>query len=110
MKHIQSTLEGSWIELLPVSLTEEQETLIRSTHAADKEAQAQLILSINSQREAELSSEEIEIAQNQYLLNKPELKEGDVYQLIAVDITLNEMMVSGIINCRINGEHKQIRF
>ena len=45
-----------------------------------------------------------------YESKKPELKEGDEYQLIAMDITERGDVYTGILNCRVNGDHKQIRF
>ena len=45
---------------------------------------------------------------------KPTLEEGDVYQLISMDmldITDSESgKFTGILNCRVNGEQDQIRF
>lgn len=45
-------------------------------------------------------------ANAKYNLVKPTLKDTDVYQLISIDMVDNK----GILNCRVNGEHKQIRF
>jgi hypothetical protein len=110
MKHIQSILEGTWIELLPVTLTQEQQTLLGSTNSEDDAAKTALLANIKSQREGVLATEDATIAQAVYLANKPELQAGDTYQLIAVDMTLDNGATRGIINCRVNGEHKQIRF
>jgi hypothetical protein len=41
-----------------------------------------------------------------YDLHRPEVPEGVTYQLIAMDVVNG----SGILNCRVNGEHVQVRF
>jgi hypothetical protein len=41
---------------------------------------------------------------------RDELKEKDTYQLISINLTEKEDKFTGILNCRVNGEHKQIRF
>lgn len=110
MKQIQSTLEGTWIELLPVTLTGEQQTLLSSTDAANNTAKAALLANIKAQREGVLATEDATIAQAAYLDNKPELQVGADYQLVSTDMTLDNGTTRGIINCRVNGEHKQIRF
>ena len=110
MKQIQSTTEGTWIELIQVTLTEEQQALITSIDSADDEAREALFLQIKADREVALISEDVVIAEATYLANKPALAEGDTYQLIAVDMTLDEGVTQGILNCRVNGEHKQVRF
>lgn len=56
------------------------------------------------------STEDATEAQTVYEFHKPVLKETDTYQLIAVDLRIEGLNKNGIINCRINGEHKQIRF
>jgi hypothetical protein len=110
MKQIQSTTEGTWIELIQVTLTEEQQTLLSSTNEADNAAKAALILQIKADREVALASEDVVIAEATYLANKPALTGGDTYQLIAIDMTLDNGVTRGILNCRVNGEHKQVRF
>jgi len=41
-----------------------------------------------------------------YDLHRPDTADGDDYQLIAMDVVNG----SGILNCRVNGEHVQVRF
>ena len=42
---------------------------------------------------------------------KPELPEGSVYEIIALDATRRpEGTLFGILNCRVDGEHVQVRF
>jgi len=110
MKKFQSTTEGTWIELLPVQLTEEQKTLMMSTKEEDREAKKSLIESIKTQREGSVDIEKEGELNSFYNSIKPELKAGDAYQLIAINLSEKQSKFFGILNCRVNGEHKQIRF
>jgi hypothetical protein len=110
MKNIQSTTEGTWVELVPVELTESEKTLLTSTNEQDEEAKAELIAEIKTRGEKALTKAESDKAKAIYLNLKPTLKKTDIYQLILVNMTLDGETGTGIINCRVNGEHKQIRF
>jgi hypothetical protein len=110
MKNIQSTTEETWIELVPVELTEAEQTLLISTKEEDKVAKEELIAEIKTKKEKALSTEEVEIATSIYNSFKPSLEETDEYQLISVDMTLLGPVGKGLINCRVNGVHQQIRF
>jgi hypothetical protein len=106
MKNLQSTIEGTWVELKQVQLTEEQKTLLQSKEESDIEAITALMVEIKASREVEAQEEDVVLAQAKYEEVKPILKETDVYQLISFSIFNN----TGVLNCRVNGEHKQIRF
>lgn len=110
MKTIQSTIETIWKEIVKVELTSEEKTLMLSMNEEDKVAKKTLIDRIKSERELELDVETSAIAQSIYEANKPTLKSTDTYQLIAVDMQLEGEVAKGIINCRVNEEHRQIRF
>jgi len=103
MKQLQSTTEGTWVEINPVSLTAEQIAILESE---DDNTKAVLAAEIKEQRESIASDEDILAGNAKYAEIKPTLKETDIYQLISFDIAND----SGILNCRVNGEHKQIRF
>jgi len=45
-----------------------------------------------------------------YETKKPEVKEGQEYSLISIDMRESGDSFTGILNCRVNGEHIQIRF
>lgn len=107
MKQYQSTTEGTWVEIKKVELTEEQKTLLMSKEDSDKEAKESLIETIKSQRTSEVDATKCSELISLYDSKKPELKESDIYELISADVLEN---FTGIINCRVNGEHKQIRF
>jgi hypothetical protein len=110
MKNYQSITEGTWVELVPVQLTEEQKTLMMSRKEEDKETKKSLMETIKSQRESSVDIEKEGELNSFYNSVKPELKENDVYQLISINLSEKEDKFKGILNCRINGEHKQIRF
>lgn len=110
MKVIQSTVETIWKEIVKIELTSEEKALMLSMNEEDEVAKKTLIDRVKSERELELDVETSAIAQAIYEANKPILKSTDTYQLIAVDIQLEGEVATGIINCRVNEEHKQIRF
>ena len=106
MKNYQSVNEGTWVEILKVELTEEQKTILLSSD--DKK---DLLSLIKSQREGEISNEKNNSLSAFYNSVKPALKEEDIYELISIDISDKENGIfTGILNCRINKEHIQIRF
>jgi hypothetical protein len=109
MKTYQSTTEETWVELLQVTLTEEQKALLTSTNEEDNEAKLALVNTLKAQREAAVDANKAQELISFYNTVKPELEETDVYQLISVDLT-EANPFTGILNCRVNGEHKQIRF
>ncbi len=109
MKQLQSTTEGVWVELKKVELTQEERELQMSREESDKEARKALMERIKSEREVEALPEDINEAQVKYDAIKPALKAGDTYQLIACDLTIKGASVTGILNCRVNGKHLQVR-
>lgn len=111
MANYQSTTEGSWIQLLKVELTDEQKALLISTDEADVDAQKELREQIKAKKEGEVAEAKATELTTFYQSIKPELKEKDTYQLISADVSeKQEGVFAGILNCRVNGGHKQIRF
>lgn len=82
---------------------------MRDTELGDKDRKA-LMESIKEQSKVELDADKIADLEAFYEGKKPELKDGDDYQLIAIDLREAGDTYSGILNCRVNGEHIQIRF
>jgi hypothetical protein len=109
MKTYKSNIEGAWVEILKVELTAEQKSVLMSNNENDKEAKNNLLLSIQNQREVAVSENKLQELVNFYNTIKPALKETDVYQLISADLS-EANTFEGILNCRVNGEHIQIRF
>ena len=99
MKTFQSTTEGAWVELLP--LTKKGNPF--SKREANEETSKRETAEVAPEKSTELS--------NFYTSIKPELKEEDTFQLITMDIhEKGEGQFTGILNCRVNIKHEQIRF
>lgn len=99
MKTYQSTIEGAWVELLPLPKV--------GTPFSKREANEET----PKREKAEVTSEKSTELSNFYTSIKPELKEEDTFQLIAMDILeKGEGQFSGILNYRVNGKHEQLRF
>lgn len=100
-----------WKEIVSVELTQEQKDLLKSKDSEDLQAKILLMKDLDALRKVNVVEEkEIEL-NNFYNSIKPELKENDVYQILAMDVVeKGQGVFTGILNCRINGEHKQIRF
>jgi hypothetical protein len=109
MENFQSKEEGKWVKVNRVELTDSEQTLLKSTKDEDKSAKIKLIEDIKIKTYTNLSTTKSKMLIGIYENFKPALKEGDVYQLIGIDISVGDK-ISGILNCRINSEHKQIRF
>lgn len=110
MKKLQLKQQGTWKEIVPVQLTEKERTLMESEKQEDMKAQKELMQEIRSKRENTPSESDIQLAQEKYDEIKPEIEEGQEYQLIAMDCILNDGQLKGILNCRVDGEHIQVRF
>lgn len=110
MIYLQSTTEGQWIHRKSLNLTDEQKTLIGSNDPADMESKRTLMVELQSQMNEPATSELAAIAEAKYMENKPVLEPDQTYQLIDVGMNIDGQVASGIINCRIDGEHKQYRF
>ena len=83
--------------------------LLKSTDSADAQTKLELLEELESLRVTLLTEQESEKYNELYLKYKPTISENDVYELISCDISFFRK-ISAIINCRVNGEHKQIRF
>jgi len=109
MKNYQSIIEGTWVEILKVELTEEQKALMLSNNEEDQESKLALIQSIKVQREGVVPEDKKSELVSFYNTIKPVLKETDIYQLISADVFEVDQF-HGILNCRVNSEHIQVRF
>lgn len=108
MKNYISQEEGVWFSLVNYTPTEEQALVLKTIPATEEDA----VLKAETLEAVKLSSREVLTAQEEtelvalYNAHKPVLKEGDAY----VFIDMNVSGKNGILNCRVNGEQKQIRF
>ena len=111
MKNLQSIEEGKWIELVSVELTETEQAILLSTNSDDFESKLALSEKIKTESKKSVSATIASKAKSKYNEIKPSLKETDVYQLIAADFVYDDTNnTSGILNYRLNEEHKQVRF
>lgn len=108
MKNLHSTTEGVWLERKSTQLTEEQKVLLNSND--NEKLKRELLSELRNLNNVVINDENSAIAQGIYNDKKPILKDGDIYELIAVDIQLKDEGATGIINCRVNEEHIQVRF
>jgi hypothetical protein len=109
MKHIETTDGITWKQINNISITKEQGDILKD---AESEAASALRAELNANRYTVLSTEESVVAKAKYDELKPVVKETDKYDLIAVNMTVgdDDVVTNGIINCRVNGDHIQIRF
>lgn len=97
MKNLSCVEEGIWVERLEP--TEEQlQKLINGTQEEK--------LAVSNSLNITPKKADITVANRLFNEHKPT---DDNYTLISCDLTIDEE-VRGIINYRINNEHKQIRF
>lgn len=98
------TLEnGEWKQRVAPQLTAEERELLMQRGTEPNEARRALMERIRDESLVAADTEDAAAAQALY--DQRKIEGAD---LIAADITLPAG--SGIINCRLNGEHKQIRF
>lgn len=111
MKQFQSTTEGVWIEKVAIQLTEAEKQLMASKKEEDAQEKQALFKRIKEEREQPTTVEKSDVLTAFYTGIKPQLKETDLYELIACDLNENGMgLYSGILNYRLNNNHKQLRF
>ena len=111
MKNLQSIEEGKWIELVSIELTKTEAELIKSNNTVDIDAKNALVEKLETEGKKSVSATIASKAKAKYNQYKPVLKENDVYQFIAAVFGFDGTnIVKGIIDCRINDEHVQIRF
>jgi hypothetical protein len=110
METFESTTEGTWKKIVPVALSKEQQELLISTKEEDRDARKILSDEIRSQREKAVTAKEKNRLDAEYNSLKSVLTEGAVYKLISIHLSEKEdKTFTGILNYRLNGEHKQER-
>ena len=102
MKNL-SLINDQWTERKNPNITTEERNVLEDKSETNKEARKTLMESIRSRSLVAASTEDAAIAQEIYDQHK--ITDS---VLISVDVTLPDG--HGIINCRVNGEHKQMRF
>jgi hypothetical protein len=102
MKNL-TLVNNEWKQRIVVELSVQEQALLFDLDESKREEQQILADRIASESMVTASPEDAIAAQALY--DQYKIEGAD---LIAVDISLPSG--SGIINCRVNGEHKQIRF
>lgn len=110
MKKLISKNEGVWFEETIVPVSEGQINLIRSREDSDATARQELLDSLYSQRYSTPDTESLNIAQTKYDELIQSEMEGLSYSLIKCIMKIENGVARGIINLRVDNEHKQIRF
>lgn len=106
MKHLQSITEGTWIEIKKFEFTDEQKAILMSKDENDKEAKKSLALEIREASQVKATNKDATNASEKYNKVKPTLKDTDVYELINMYICGDR----GVLNCKINSKHTQVKF
>ena len=102
MKNL-SLVDNNWIERVNPSITVEERAALQNRTMPPSESDRSLLESIKAR--ALRPADAADAAAAQTLYDQHKLADAT---LISVDITLPAG--KGLINCRVNGEHKQIRF
>jgi hypothetical protein len=102
MKNL-TLLNNEWKQKLVVELSDEEQALLFDLDESKREEQQILVERIANESVAPASPEDAAAAQALYDQHKIEGAD-----LMSVDLSLPES--TGIINCRLGDEHKQIRF
>lgn len=108
MKNYKSQIEGEWFSLINYTPTEEQVLILKTTPATEEEVllKNQTLDAVKLASREEVTTQEKDELVALYNTHKPVLKEGGAYVFIDMNVSGN----NGLLNCRVNGEHKQIRF
>lgn len=110
MRQYQSKEEGVWSEIVAVALTEEQKNILSNRNQHPPQTVRAVLDVFRQQMLGPVHEEMSQLLTTFYNTKKPEINESDTYQLIAIDINEDQGDFTGILNCRVNGEHIQIRF
>ena len=102
MKHL-TLVNNNWIERINPNITPEERVVLEDKTVPPSEAKKSLMESIKARSSKPADPSDATAAQAIYDQHKV-----DDSTLISVDVSLPGG--HGIINCRVDGEHKQIRF
>jgi len=108
MRNFQSTTKGIWQEILPITLTEKEETFLSSKNPETIENGKEILDGINSRKYQTVIGEMLDKLINFYDGFEAHLERQKItnYKLISCDL---DETFKGIINYRVDNEHKQIR-
>jgi len=95
--------DGVWVEIFSVQPTQEQLDILQSTDIALLSQQIAIVSQLNYSIPVVDSTKLEELYQSMIPAEPGE------YQLLGIQLSEDNGEYFGILNCRINGEHKQIR-
>lgn len=110
MKTYQSTTENIWHQIHKIVYSEQEKLILDSEKEEDNDARKQIIELHKNEGKTLLTETESQKYVEIYNQQKPTLLESDKYVLLSIIVVERGKNISGIFNCRINAEHKQIRF
>lgn len=96
-----------------LELTDSQKELLNSNNVDDEPAKKALIKDLQDKRFTVIEDPAVASKLDTiYAAQKPALNDTDNYELIDIHITLDDKNPNGtgLLNCRVNSDHKQIRF
>jgi len=102
MKNL-TLLNNQWKQKVAIELNEEEKTLLQNFNEDKRLDRKSLSERVIAESFTSADAEDASVAQDLYDQHNIEGAE-----FISVDVLLPNKI--GIINCRLNGEHKQIRF
>lgn len=107
-----STKEGVWYENVPAQISEEEEILMNSEDISLKEEKFKVLAEIKKRMTKIVEVEELPNILLHYdnVKQSLNLSKKDTYSLISISMLVTEDSASGILNCLVNKEHKQVRF
>lgn len=111
MKKYNSKTEGTWVEVLPYKITEEEMNALKSSE--DAAVVQALMADIKSKKEAAVEAPKLNelVAYYNDLKLALELKPEDSYTLISVSLAeVGAGEYRSIVNYRVGKEHRQYRF
>lgn len=95
--------DGVWVELISVKPTQEQLDILASEDESLNEQKKTILSQINYSEPVADASKLEELYQSMIPT------EPGVYELLGIQLSENVGEYSGILNCRIDGQHKQVR-
>lgn len=98
-----SLIDGTWVERVNANITPEERAVMSDSDPSKSESRKAVVAAVRARSTKPAEAADAASAQAIYDQHKIE---GSA--LIAVDVSLPSG--HGIINCRVGGEHKQIRF
>lgn len=105
------TLTDKW-QATDNTLVDEALLQEANNEATAPERRRELFAQIREAMQVEVTQEEKSELDELYASVKPELKDSDSYKIISLKASRGEgeRKWAGILNCRVNGDHVQVRF